>query len=202
MNPLKAYKKIRRSFIKKYTLPKHRKILEIIPEKSKVLDLGCGNCRLSKMLLRKKCRVTGSDISKLKLKIKNLKYIQADLNKKFSFRSKVDVVILSDFLEHLKKTEEVLKKCAMITGKIIVSIPNLDYFLYKIAPQLENPPGDLEHVHHWTTESFKKIIPVELKIDKIEYCSDFPEFRWINYLLPNKRFFNQTIIMVLKAKTK
>ncbi len=196
-------KKIRRKLINNSkTLPKYFKIAGLIEKDSKVLDFGCWQGDLSRILIeRKNAKVIGCDlINKSDFKHKNFKYRKVTKSNNFPFKEKFDYIIFADVLEHLENPQKILGDAFKHTNKCIVSIPNLNFFLYRLFPKLENPPVELtSHLHHWKLSSFKKVLPSNVKIKKIKYCSDFPEFRWTNYFpFKNKSFFNQTLIMELE----
>lgn len=98
----------------------------------KILDLGCGDGRLSGELVKKGHQVWGLDCSDEGLKIaesRKIKIIKADLEEdnwtieKNSF----DIVLLLDVLEHLYDQEKILKKVFNLlkpTGQLIVAYPN------------------------------------------------------------------------------
>lgn len=199
----KIIKKIRRILINQNNpIPKYYKIAEMLDYNKKVLDFGCWHGNLSKILILKKySRVIGCDlIENSNFKDKNFKYIKVTEKDNFPFNESFDYIIFADVLEHLKNPQKFLKKAFNYTNKVIVSIPNLNFFLFRIFPKLENPPEELTpHLNHWNLESFKNILPNNVKIKKIKYCSDFPEFRWTNiFPFKNKSFFNQTLIMEIQ----
>ena len=146
--------------------------------------------------------VTGCDlIEDSKLKHKNFNYVKVSPGKNnFPFKEKFDYIIFADVIEHLENPKEILNQAFKHTDKCIISIPNLNFFLYKLFPKLENPPIELTpHLHHWTLKSFSKVIPFGVKINRISYVTDFPEFRWANYFpFKNKSFFNQTLVMEIR----
>ncbi len=125
-----------------------------------------------------------------------------NLNRGFLFKKKFDVIIFADVLEHLKEPQKILAQASRYTNKFIISIPNLNFFMYKIYPKLENPPpGESQHLHHWKLKEFLKLLPSNFKIMGKKYCGDFPEFRWTHKLFPKSNFFNQTLILkIVKNK--
>ncbi len=198
-------KEKRRKYILSKPLPKYKKILDMLPEKEEILDAGCGKGELSKYLLEKNkdFLIIGIDTKKnCEFEHKNFKYIQKDLNKELKLKQKFDVIIFADVLEHLKNPRKVLEETSKYTDNFIISIPNSNFFLFRIHPKLENPPkGESQHLHHWKFKEFLKILPENFKIKRIKFCSDFPEFRWTNYFpFEGKSFFNQTMIMEIKEK--
>lgn len=148
-----------------------------IREKSRVLEFGPANGRLTKYLhTQKKCSVTiveineedGAEAAKYADEsylgkrdgdIEN--YIWKETEKKF------DYIILADVLEHLKNPGEVLTNCSEVLkddGKILVSIPNIahnsilidlynDNFNYDETGLL-----DRTHIHFFTHTSFLKML--------------------------------------------
>jgi len=198
---LELLKEKRRRYILSRSLPKYEKIFGLLSEKGKILDAGCGKkSRLSEYLLSKNnfINIVGCDMEKSSsFKHKNFRYSSLNLDKGFNFKINFDTIIFADVLEHLKKPEKILEQASKHTNKFIISIPNLDFFMYKIYPKLENPPkGESQHLHHWKLKEFLNLLPKDFKIVRKEYCSDFPEFRWTNYFpFKNKSFFNQTIIL-------
>jgi len=200
----KFLKKIRRLYFdNSRPLPKYFKITKMIKEKSKVLDFGCWQGDLSKILIEEKnAKVIGCDLIEMpSFKNKNFRYVKVSKEKNFPFKEKFDYIIFADVLEHLKNPKDILKEAFKHTNKIIISIPNLHFFLYKLFPKLENPPIELTpHLHHWKLKTFKEVLPKNVKINKIKYCSDFPEFRWTHKIFPKSKFMNQTLIMEVMKK--
>jgi len=173
------------------------------PKKGLVLDAGCGRAKLSEVLLKKEnLKIIGCDTGpSSQLKNESFEYRQIDIDEGFKFKEKFDTIIFADVLEHLKKPKKILKEASMNTDKFIISIPNLNFFLYRIFPKMEQPPkGESQHLHHWELKEFLKILPEEFKVVKKKYCTDFPEFRWSNYLFPGISFFHQTIVMEVVRK--
>ena len=198
---IKIIKKIRRKLIDNTKpLPKYFEIANMIEKNKKVLDFGCWQGDLSKIIINiSNAQVVGCDLIKAsKFRHKNFKYVKVNPGKdNFPFTSKFDYIVFADVLEHLKNPKEILKQAFNYTDTCIVSIPNLNFFLYQIFPKLENPPVELTpHLNHWKLNSFKNILPNGTKIRQVKYCTDFPEFRWMNYFpFKNRSFFNQTLIM-------
>jgi 2-polyprenyl-3-methyl-5-hydroxy-6-metoxy-1,4-benzoquinol methylase len=197
---IETIKKIRRKIIDNTKpLPKYYKIASMLEENKKVLDFGCWQGDLSKILIEKKnSKVTGCDlIVKPKFKDKNFKYIKVSAKKQnFPLKQTFDYVVFADVLEHLKTPKKMMEGTFRHTEKCIISVPNCNFFLYKTFPKLEEPPVELTpHLHHWTLKKFKEVLPKNTEIKKVKYCTDFPEFRIFNYIFPNISLFNQTLIM-------
>ena len=114
----------------KNTLLSHLKISGIVTEKSKILDLGCGNGDLMYLLEQnKKVNAQGVEISEdaiYECVEKGLCVMHSDIDGALDsyLDNSFDFVILSDSLQQVKRIDEVLKQCLRIGKKVIISFPN------------------------------------------------------------------------------
>ena len=109
-------------------------ISDCINENSMVLDLGCGNGELLKMLQDKKsCSGLGVDISQNNVIAaiqKGLSIIQGDIDKglgEFS-EKEFDFVILNQTLQSTEKPDFVIDEMLRVGKKAVVSFPNFGYW--------------------------------------------------------------------------
>ena len=109
-------------------------ILDIIENNSKILDLGCGDGYLLKLLKdEKNVRGSGIEISQeqvIKCLEKGLSVIQGNIDeglKQFSDKS-YDYVILNQTLQSTNKPDFVLEEMLRVGKKCIVSFPNFAYW--------------------------------------------------------------------------
>lgn len=109
-------------------------ITHIIEKGSKVLDLGCGNGTLLKMLLDKKnCNGVGVEINQqnvIQSIEKGLSIIQGDIDeglKDFSDKE-YDYVILNQTLQSTEKPDFVIEEMLRVGKKVVVSFPNFGYW--------------------------------------------------------------------------
>jgi 2-polyprenyl-3-methyl-5-hydroxy-6-metoxy-1,4-benzoquinol methylase len=109
-------------------------LYELIPEGSRVLDVGCSTAAFGKVLIEnKKCDVTGIDLDETDITEarKNIgKALVMDINSdEASKLGKFDVIIFADVLEHLidpRATLERLKRDMINKGGVILfSIPHM-----------------------------------------------------------------------------
>ena len=105
-----------------------------VEKDSKVLDLGCGDGYLLKMLKEQK-NVTGYgvdyDISQIKLSLENkINVLQLDLDDDLSdFKNDTfDYVVLAQSLQEIKNPEKLLKEMLRIGKEVIISFPNMGHW--------------------------------------------------------------------------
>lgn len=193
------------SFVKE----KFIQVSKLIPENSKVLDIGCNDGKLKDFL--KNPIYYGVDIDKkfvLELTKKGIKIKQADLNKnELPFKNeKFDFVLLLDILEHVVNPQKLFLdagKRLKRDGKIIVSLPNDYHILNKIRFLLnkhitEDPFAPYGHLHYFPIKSGEKFLKnngFEI-LTKIYLTPVNPKF--LVYLFPQA--FVRDVLYVLKSK--
>lgn len=135
---------------------------------SNVLDIGCGDGYFGDFLVKnKKVNYTGTDISETALnsaKARGLKAVQLDASKdlgRFSPKS-FDFVVMSEFIEHIPNSEEVLKTASRIARKgVLISVPNIAYWKFRLQLLRGSFPKQWaiapeEHLRYWSVSDFKK----------------------------------------------
>lgn len=108
-------------------------IARLIPEGSRVLDLGCGDGELLRRLEDKGCRGTGVEIEPAQLRAAiraGVNVIELDLNTQLDefADDSYDVVVLSRTLQNVHKPREVLREISRIALHSIVSMPNFAHW--------------------------------------------------------------------------
>ena len=113
-------------------------ISELIDEKSRVLDVGCGDGILMEYLLKNKVvDVRGLEISKEKVKkclSNGLAVVEGDAEydlKQFPDLS-FDYVILSQTLQAFMSPENVIEDLLRVGKKVIVTIPNFGHWKIRV----------------------------------------------------------------------
>lgn len=148
-------------------------IYDWIPAGSRVLDLGCGSGELLSALVRQKhCRGYGVEIdtaSVLAAVARGVNVIQADLEqglRDFKDQS-FDVIVLSQTIQAMQNTENILHELMRVAGQAIVSFPNFGYWRNRLQialgghmPVSERMPYDwydTPNIHWCTLHDFERL---------------------------------------------
>lgn len=112
-------------------------ITEIIEPETSVLDLGCGDGTLLKMLKNKKIKARGIEINQnsvIKALEKGLSVIQGDIDEGLQeYPDKFyDYVILNQTLQSTEKPDYVIKEMLRVGTKVVVSFPNFAYWRVRL----------------------------------------------------------------------
>jgi methionine biosynthesis protein MetW len=158
---------------RKYRLLRH-KIVELVPAKARVLDVGCGDGEFMRLLReRKQCLCTGLDISEMAIKIvreKGFTGIKCKLPNLPSFipDNHFDVCTIIETLEHLSWPEKTIRKLLRVLrdgGCLIVSVPD----------DSMHPEEFDEHMRSYTVETLHDLLSRYFRVDtvwrlKIDQC--------------------------------
>lgn len=107
----------------------HSQLTELIPKTARrVLDLGCGEGAISRVLLARGHEVVSLDAQAPKAHLPH--FIQADLTEALPLapNERFDVIVLADVLEHLVHPAELLREAVSHLapgGRVLVSLPNV-----------------------------------------------------------------------------
>ena len=124
--PLHKFNPIRISYIKKNIINTFKLNQKIKPlKKVKILDIGCGGGLLSEPLSRLGAEVVGIDASDRNIKIAKSHAIKSNLDIKylcsspenFNSKTKFDVVLNMEIVEHVQDVDFFLKSCAKLLKK-------------------------------------------------------------------------------------
>jgi len=129
-----------------------------------ILDVGCGWGRFLKIMLEKGWEVYGCEIDKnaieeaKKLGLESLYYSSfEDLNLNVKF----DVIRFWHVLEHLHDPSKALKKSYELlnnNGEVIIGIPNVESFLFKMFKQNWYPLDTPRHLYHFSPKTLKMLL--------------------------------------------
>jgi len=118
------------------------RICELIPENANVLELGCGVGNLTYMMWERGHEVLPLDISPVAIEcmrmIYNIEGTVATLPPIPEGVKNIDVVVASQFLEHMEDPNIILKEMTRVANMAIIAVPNFVL-----------PPDECEY-HHQT----------------------------------------------------
>ncbi len=179
-------------------------IASLVGSGKKILDVGCGEGFLDKLLIEKSNEVFGIDISEraVKLARKNgVKAFVCDIeNEDLPFDDSFEVIILSEVLEHLispKKVIEKLKRNLNDDGYFVLTFPNIAYYKYRMQLLFGHFPKQYlyyrnEHLHYWSIPDFMDFLTnCGLKCVKIKPDFSFPLNFIISKIKPLKMMFEK-----------
>lgn len=154
-------------------------IIQAVGSKKIILDVGCNDGFIGKILIEKNNQVYGCDIVDENLKIAKkagLKIKRIDIeNEELSYPSNFfDFVILGDVIEHVFDTDRLLRICNKVlknNGKIIITTPNIAslgrriMLLLGISPYIEysivqttNGLPSVGHIRYFTVKTLNDLL--------------------------------------------
>jgi len=152
--------------------PRYEIFSKWIGDDASVLDIGCGDSYFGEYLVEKKKNIKylGCDISEEALKMakqRNLDVIILDAAKGelIAFKdNEFDFVVMSELIEHVVHSEDILKEAARIAKKgVLVSTPNVAHIRSRAALLFGRFPkqwgiAPWEHLRYWSAIDFVEII--------------------------------------------
>jgi methionine biosynthesis protein MetW len=161
------------------------KIVDWIPEGSRVLDLGCGEGSLLKLLVeRKKAKVEGIEISPSGVEVcrsKGLNVRQGRIDEGLPWADGAfDIAVCNVTLQMVMYPEKLLSEMGRVATRQIVSFPNfanlrnrVELFLYGRMPRamlFGYTWWNTGHIHQLSIQDFKELVKgIGLEIKKSAY---------------------------------
>ena len=191
-------------------------IAKLIPSKSSVIDVGCGDGSLLHFLENKKqIHGRGLEIDQDKIReclSKGISVIQGDADKDLSDYpdNSFDFSILTYTLQATKKPKEVLEELVRISNKAIISFPNFGYWKIRlhlmlngtmpVSDQLSYSWYETPNLHFCTIYDFIDLCnTIDIKIEKKanlknHLIENFKNKSWID------NFFSEDGIFLISKK--
>lgn len=163
----------------------HAQIKTLVPNRRKVLDVGCGDGHISRHLASRNCEVVGIDKYQpndtsffSEFIIANLENgLQLDTSK---YNKYFDYIIIADVIDHLKNPEKLLedvKTYIKEDGKIIISEGNIANWYIRLSLLFgrfnygSRGLLDKNHVHMYTKKTLLELVKNNnLKVIKKQYA--------------------------------
>ena len=191
----------------------YKVVCDLIENKSRVLDLGCGSGELLE-LLKKEKQVKGFGVeinqdSLLEALVKGLSVIQGDIDKGLDeFQDNTyDYAILNQTLQSTKYPEMIIDEMLRVAKKGIVSFPNFAYWRVRFylffkgkmpkSKQLPYEWYDTPNIHLLTIADFFEFCKKRnIKIEKSVYLTR--DKSRSGFLIKNiANFFSQEVVFVI-----
>lgn len=156
-------------------------ISRLIPERSRVLDLGCGDGELLRLLEAKGCTGTGVELEPAELNAAiraGVNVVELDLNTQLDEfgDDSYDIVVLSRTLQNVYKPREVLAQIARIAVHSVVSMPNFAQWRNRLRllrgrmPMSKDLPFewyDTPNIHYTSLADLEPLFEsLDLKVDR------------------------------------
>ncbi len=149
------------------------KVLNLIPKKSKVLDIGCSSGNFGEVLIKEKqCTVDGieldpGDAKKAETVLNKVHTLNIETDDISMVKDKsYDIVYFGDVIEHLVDPVKTLKRIKTklnSTGSVIFSIPNMTHISVRIMLMgghfQYGKTGllDKTHLHYYDLDEIKRV---------------------------------------------
>lgn len=175
------------------------KVFHLVPEGSKVLDIGCSSGNFGyELIKRKSCVVDGIELDKAdaqeaKKKLNKVFVKNIETDSLSGIDTDYDVIYFGDVIEHLVDPISTLKRVKALLnnrGSIVFSIPNMGHIGIRLAllvgefEYTETGLLDKTHLHFYTqTEVIRVFEEAGYKIDNLSFVEkDYPKALLEDYL--------------------
>ncbi len=155
--------------------PDHQIIIDIIPEGTHVLDLGCGNGELLSLLRQhKNALVQGIELDEEQMHAcveSGLTVLQGDIESGLvDYPDQAfDYVILNQSMQEIRKADFVIQESLRVGHKVIVGFPNFAYISARLTLFFQGKtPINAALPHYWFDTPNIRFLTIR---DFIDYCA-------------------------------
>ena len=191
----------------------YSQIVSLIPQHSKVLDLGSGNGSLLELLRsQKQCEALGVEISQTGVDVslqKGLRVIHGSIDTSLPFsENEFDFAVCNVTMQMVNYPEQLLREMKRVAKASIVSFPNFGFYRNRLEMLLNGAMPttmlfgyqwfNTGHIHQLSFQDFLKLVDFVggLKVNKVLYTPSGSGLKDLGQkLLPN--LFSMTPIILL-----
>ena len=151
--------------------PAHRLLLDAVPDRARVLDVGCATGYLASELVRRGCRVVGVEADPAAAEQARAHCEQvvvgdvedAGCRDELAALAPFDAVLCGDVLEHLRDPWATLRSLGALGGRVVLSVPNIGHWTARRAllrgrfPYAEHGLFDRTHLRFFTRAGAREL---------------------------------------------
>jgi methionine biosynthesis protein MetW len=151
--------------------PAHRLLLDAVPDRARVLDVGCATGYLAAELGRRGCRVVGveADAAAAEQARAHCELVvvgdveDAGCRDELAALAPFDAVLCGDVLEHLRDPWATLRSLGALGGRVVLSVPNVGHWTARRAllrgrfPYAEHGLFDRTHLRFFTRAGAREL---------------------------------------------
>ncbi len=140
-------------------------VRSVLPNRSTILDIGCGSGLLVDKLAKIGYQASGLDWSEPAIRFAREhyqgEYLLADVEQGISIGRTFDCAVASHILEHMENPHEFLQSVKRILepeGYLVIAVPNLDWWNPKSLYRSVSTIFDPEHVIGYSVKGLRKVL--------------------------------------------
>jgi SAM-dependent methyltransferase len=152
---------------------KEAKTVEFVGRNKRVLEIGCANGRMSKLLVAQGCEVTGVELDpalaeRARAHCREVIVANVEDDDVLSTREPFDVALMADVIEHLAYPDKLLERLRQYLrpdGYVVVAVPNVLFLQNRVPLMLGrfnySPTGgilDATHLRFFTQRTIRELL--------------------------------------------